>query len=147
VIPSSDSFAAALLSVFATVVGGAAVNPGATVIGRVTLTAADGGMFSGDGARVTLACAADGTTRTEISDEHGAFQFRNVPVDRCSIEADVQGFLAPPVSVVTVAGQVVVTDLDLGVVPLRTGVNVKGTARLQAPQRLRRSCRSDGRWR
>jgi hypothetical protein len=122
----SDAFVAALLTVFATASAGAAVNPSATVRGTVTLTAADEGTFSGAGVRVTLACAVDGTTRTEVSDEQGAFRFLNVPVGRCSIEADVQGFFAPPVSVVTVADQVVATDLHLGVVPLRTGVNASG---------------------
>jgi len=146
-IPICDAFVAAFLTMFATASAGAAVNPSATVIGTVTLTAADGGMFSGEGVRVMLTCAADGTTGTEVSDEHGAFRFLNVPVDRCSIEADVQGFVAPPVSVVTVAGQVVATDLHLGIAPLRTGVNVTGTAPVRAPKRLRRSCRSDGRWR
>ena len=35
----------------------AGVGPNATVVGTVTLTAADGGTFPGDGVRVTLACA------------------------------------------------------------------------------------------
>jgi hypothetical protein len=106
-------------------VGG--VSPGATIVGSVTLTAADGETFPGEGARITLACAADRTTRTEVSDEHGAFRFSNVPADRCSIEADVQGFVAQPVRVVTAAGQVVESDLHLGIAPLRVGVNVGGT--------------------
>jgi Carboxypeptidase regulatory-like domain len=137
----NDAFVAAFLTVLATASTGAAVNPGATVIGTVTLTAADGRTFSGEGARVMLACPADGTTRTEVSDEHGAFRFLNVPVDRCSIEADVQGFVGQTVSVVTVADQVVATDLHLGIAPLRAGVNVKGTAPFPGPKRLRRSCR------
>src|SRR5882672_7614538 len=106
VMPMFDAFVAALLTMFATASTGAAVNSSATVIGTVTLTAADGGTFSVEGARVMLACPGDGTTRTEVSDEHGAFRFLNVPVDRCSIEADVQGFAAPPVSVVTAADQI-----------------------------------------
>jgi len=128
VMPMFDTFVAALLTMFATASTGAAVNSSATVIGTVTLTAADGGTFSVEGARVMLACPGDGTTRTEVSDEHGAFRFLNVPVDRCSIEADVQGFVAPPVSVVTAADQIVATDLHLGIAQLRTGVNVTGTA-------------------
>ena len=146
-IPIYNAFVAASLTVFATASAGAAVNPSATVIGTVTLTAADGGMFSGEGVRVMLTCAADGMTRTDVSDEHGAFRFLNVPVDRCSIETDVQGFVAPPVSMVAVADQILATDLHLGIAPLRTGVNVTGTAPFRAPKRLRRSCRSDGCWR
>jgi hypothetical protein len=117
------AFAAALVP--ASAIGG--VRPSATIVGTVTLTAGDGASFAGEGARVTLACAGDATTRTEVSDEHGRFRFANVPVDRCSIEAAVQGFVAPPVRVVTAADQVVGTDLHLGIVPLRVGVNAGGT--------------------
>ena len=116
--------------------------PSATIAGTVTLTAADGDTFSGEGARVTLECAAGGTTRTEVSDEHGAFRFLNVPVDRCSIEADVQGFFAPPLTVVTAADETVGADLHLGVAPLRVGVIVGGTAPVRVPRILRRSCGS-----
>jgi hypothetical protein len=142
---TSDAFVAALLMLFAAASAGAAADPSAAIIGTVMLTAADGGTFPGEGARVMLTCAANGTTRTDVSDEHGAFRFLDVPVDRCSIEADVQGFLAPPVSVVTVADQVVATDLHLGVAPLRAGVNVKGTAsakRFIRRVRQRRVCHS-----
>jgi hypothetical protein len=120
----------------------AAVSPSATIAGTVTLTAADGETFSGEGARVTLACAADGTTRTGVSDEHGAFRFLNVPVDRCSIEADVQGFVAPPVTVVTAANETACADLHLGIAPLRVGVTVGGTAPVRVPKILRRPCGS-----
>ena len=113
--------------------------PGATIVGTVTLTAADGDTFSGEGARMTLTCAADGTTRTEVSDEHGSLRFLNVPVDSCSIEADVQGFVAPPVTVVTTADETVGADLHLGIAPLRVGVSVGGTASFQEPKMLRRS--------
>jgi len=101
-------------------------SPTATIVGTVTLTAADGTIWAGDGARVILACGAGGT-RTDVADDHGAFRFPNVPVDRCSIEADVQGFLMQPVTVVTAAQRVVGIDLRLGVVPLRVGVNLGGT--------------------
>jgi hypothetical protein len=100
-------------------------------------------MFPGQGARVSLACAADGTTRTEVSDQDGAFRFLNVPVDTCSIQADVQGFVAPPVTVVTAADQIVGSDLHLGIAPLRVGVNVGGTVPSDELKSLRRSCRTD----
>jgi hypothetical protein len=132
-----------LLSACASASAFANVRPSATIVGTVTLTAADGGTFAGEGARVTLACAADETARTEVSDEHGAFSFLNVPVDSCSVEADVQGFVAQPVRVVTVADQVVGTNLNLGIAPLRVGVNVEGSAPLQRSKMPRRSCRSD----
>jgi hypothetical protein len=108
--------------------------PGSAIVGTVTLTAADGRTFAGEGARVTLACLTEGTTRTEVSDEHGAFRFPNVPVDSCSIQADVQGFVAQPVSVVTAADQVSSTVLHLGVAALRVGVNVGGTAPVREPK-------------
>jgi len=117
---------AAVLSAFVPASATAVVSPSATIVGTVTLTAADGTTWAGDGARVILVCGADGTTRTEVADDHGAFRFPSVPVDRCSIEADAQGFLAQPVTVVTTARQVVGIDLHLGVVPLRVGVNVGG---------------------
>src|SRR6202035_3255342 len=94
-------------------------------------------------ARVSLACAADGTTRTEVSDQRGAFRFVNVPIDRCSIQADVQGFVAPPVTVVTAADQIVGSDLHLGIAPLRVGVNVGGTKPPRGLKVPRRSCRLD----
>jgi hypothetical protein len=137
-----------LIVLLATVITGAAsvraiAATGATIVGTVTLTAADGGEFPGEGARVTLACPADGTTRTEVSDQRGAFHFQDVPVDSCSIQADVQGFVGQPVGVVTAAEQVVGTDLHLGIAPLRAGVNVAGTGPVPEPSPLARSCRSD----
>ncbi|SRR6266852_5082691 len=146
----TNSLADIFIVFFATVItAGASLSaiagagPGATIVGTVTLTAADGGTFPGEGARVTLACPADGTTRTAVSDEHGAFRFLNVAVDSCSIQADVQGFAGQPVRVVTAAQQVAGTDLQLGIAPLRVGVNVGGTAPPQEPKMLDRSCRSD----
>jgi hypothetical protein len=123
--------------------------PSATIVGTVTLKAADGATFSGEGARVTLACAADGTARAEVSDEHGMFRFLDVPVDSCSVEADVQGFVAPPITVVTAADGMVVADLHLGIAPLRAGVIVGGTTSVpfRVPKMLRGSpeCGADRR--
>jgi hypothetical protein len=130
---------AAMVTLMAARSAAASGGPGATIAGTVTLMATHGDTFSAEGARVTLACAADGTTRTEISDEHGAFRFLNVPVDSCSIEADVQGFVAPPVTVLTAADGMVVADLRLGSVPLRAGVIVGGTPSVQEPKMPRRS--------
>ena len=118
---------AAVLSGFAPGPAVAIVGPTGTVVGTVTLTAADGSTWAGDGARVVLACGADAITRTGNADDQGVFRFEHVPVDRCSIEADVQGFLAQPVTVVTAAQQVVGIELHLAVEPLRVGVNVGGT--------------------
>ena len=117
---------AAVLSAFAPGAAIAVEDPSGTVVGIVTLTAADGRTWPGDGARVVLACGADGTTRTGNADDQGVFRFPNVPVGRCSIEADVQGFLAQSVTVVTGAQQVVGIELHLAVEPLRVGVNVGG---------------------
>jgi hypothetical protein len=141
--PMQRILVAGALTAFAAASPVAAVSPRGTIVGTVTLTAADGGTFPGQGARVSLACAADGTTRTEVSDQRGAFRFVNVPIDTCSIQADVQGFVAPPVTVVTVADQIVGSDLHLGIAPLRVGVNVGGTVPSDQLKSLRRSCRSD----
>ena len=130
---------AATVILLSAVSAAASGGPSATIVGTVTLTAADGDTFSGEGARVSLTCAADGTTRTEVSNEHGAFRFLNVPVDSCSIEADVQGFVAPPVTVVTGADAMIVADLHLGIAPPRVGVIGGGTASVQEPKMLRRS--------
>jgi hypothetical protein len=137
--PLLNVFIAAAVAAFvpASAIGGG--SPSATIVGTVTLTAADGGTFPGEGARVTLVCAMDGTTKTEVSDEHGAFRFLNVPVGSCSIQADVQGFVAQPIRVVTAADQVAATDLHLGIAPLRVGLNVGGTVPFQELKGLRRS--------
>ena len=142
-IPRYDVFAAVLLSVLTIASNGAVAGPSATVVGTVMLTAADGKTFPGEGARVTLTCAGDAATRTEVSDEHGAFRVVNVSAGRCSIQAEVQGFSAPPVSVVTIVDQVVVADLHLGITPLRSGVTVKGPAPFET-ERVCGSCRSNG---
>ena len=118
---------AAVLSAFVPASAIAVVSPSASIVGTVTLTAADGSIWAGDGARVILACGVDGMARTEVADDLGAFRFPNVPVDRCSIEADVQGFLAAPVTVVMTAQKVVGIELHLGAVPLHVGVNIGGT--------------------
>jgi hypothetical protein len=131
---------AAVLTAFASASAIAGVSRSATIVGTVTLTADDGGTFAGDGARVRLGCPADGTTRTEVADDHGAFRFLSVPVDSCSIEADVQGFVGQPVSVVTAADEVVGTDLHLGLAPLRAGVSVGGTAPFRELKRLPGGC-------
>ena len=132
---------AAVLSAFAPPAVIAGVSPNSTIVGTVTLTAADGSTFPGDGARVTLTCAADGTTTTEVSDEHGAFRFGNVPIDSCSIVADVQGFAARPIRIVTAAEQVAECQLQLGVTPVRVGVTVGGIFPVHKPKTLLGPCR------
>jgi hypothetical protein len=139
--PIHHDFAAAVFTALATASAVAAISPSATIIGTVTLTAADGDTFAGEGVRVALACGTERPIRTEVADEHGTFRFLNVPVDSCSIEADAQGFTAPPVIVVTAAGETVGADVHLGVAPLGVGVSVQGGALLQAPKTLRRSLR------
>jgi len=141
--PLRNVFVAAVLAAFAPVSAIAGDSPSATVAGTVTLTATNGVTFAGEGARVTLACAADAMTRTEVSDEHGAFRFLNVPVDTCSIEADVQGFAAQTMRVVTAADEVARTELRLRIAPLRVGVSLTGSVPLQVPKPLHKSRRSD----
>ena len=120
--------------------GGA--HTGTTIVGTVVLTDAAGETFAGDGVRVLLACGADDVTRTGVGDEHGMFRFLNVPAGSCSIQADVQGFVAPAVLVVTVAGETTEADIHLGVAPLSVGVSVARTAASLPAKRARRSCMS-----
>ena len=136
------SFATALTA-FALAPASAADSPSATVAGTVTLAAADGSTWAGDGARVVLTCGADKTMRAEVADDHGVFRFLNVPFDSCSIEAKVQGFLAQPVTVVIAAQERVGIELHLSVVPLRVGVNVGGTRPFHEPKIPPRSSRSE----
>jgi hypothetical protein len=138
-----DVVVAMVLTAFAPASAIAAVSPGATIVGTVTLTAADGRTWAGDGARVALTCGTDGATRTEVADDDGVFRFLNVPIDSCSIEAEVQGFYMQPIPVVMSDEQVVEVGLHLGVVPLRVGLNVGGTAPVREPRMRPRSCRPD----
>jgi len=138
-------FVAAVLTTCAPGSAVAGVDPSATIAGTVTLTAADGSTWAGDGVRLALACEADGTIRTEVADDRGAFRFLNVPIDRCSIEADVQGFFAQAVTIVTAAGEVAAIELHLDVAPLGIGVNVGGTTPAPERKMLPGTCRSDAR--
>jgi hypothetical protein len=125
--PLLNLLVATVITAVASMSVAAGTAPGAAIVGTVTLTSAEGGTFPGDGARVTLTCAADGTTRTAVADEDGAFRFADLPLDSCSIEADLQGFVGRPVRVVAVANQVVEAYLHLSLASLRVGVNVGGT--------------------
>ena len=136
-------FGATVLAALAPVSATTGVSPSVTIVGTVTLTAADGSTWAGDGARVALVCDEDRTSRTEVADDHGAFRFLNVPFDRCSIEAEMQGFFGQPVTVDIAAQQVVAIALQLGVVPLHVGVNVGGATPIHRPKTLPRSSRSD----
>jgi hypothetical protein len=128
------------LTALASTVSAADVRPGATIVGTVTLTAADGSTWVGGGARVTLACGLDGTTTTVVADDRGAFVFADVPADTCSIEANVQGFVDRPRTVVVAAERVAAIELHLADVPLRVGVNVGGaTPSLESKMRSRSS--------
>jgi hypothetical protein len=49
--------------------------------------------------------------------------------------AQMQGFVAPPISFAVAADQVVATDLHPGIVPVRTVVNVRGIAPWQTRRR------------
>src|SRR4051812_6731129 len=67
---------AALLSAIVPAFAVAGGGPAATIVGTVTLTAADGSTFPGQGARVALTCPREPYHLTEVSDEHGIFRFR-----------------------------------------------------------------------
>jgi len=122
-------------------IAAASVTPGATIVGTVTLTDADGTRWPGEGARVTLACALDRTATTVVANDQGAFSFVDVPADACSIEANVQGFVARPLTVVVAAEQIVGMELHLADVPLRVGVNVGGATPPRESQVRATSCR------
>jgi hypothetical protein len=63
------------------------------VVGTATLTDARGELFDAPGVELTLTCGrTPDQMRVATSDEHGAFRFADLPDDRCSISADLQGF-------------------------------------------------------
>src|SRR5262245_59717932 len=112
--------------------------PHATVVGQVTLTAADGEVFPTSGVRLTLICGTAYAPATVISDDTGAFRFDRVSVGTCSITAELPGF--KPVSAATIVRHQQVTSVDLHLViePLYTGMMVTGAPGL-TPRRQERA--------
>jgi hypothetical protein len=110
-----------------------AQEPAATVVGDVSLTAADGHVFPASGVRLMLTCGTERAPVIEISDERGEFRFANASVARCSLVADLQGFKSASARTVTRNGEVTRLDLHLVVEPVYVGVTVTG----EPPSRLR----------
>jgi Carboxypeptidase regulatory-like domain len=122
-------FFAALLT--ATVVAAAPIGTGAgphgAVAGTVTLTDASGKTFDAPGVRLTLTCAATpDAVQVSTSDDHGAFRFRDVLPDRCSIDAELQGFASATALAVVRVGDTVHAAIHLDIAPVDTGVRVVG---------------------
>lgn len=120
----ATAFAAMLAA--AEPIGNAAGSRGA-VAGTVTLTDASGKRFDAPGVRLTLTCTATpDAAQVAISDDHGTFRFRGVLPDRCSIDADLQGFASATALAVVRAGDTVDVAVHLDIAPVRSGITVAG---------------------
>jgi hypothetical protein len=107
---------------------GAGAGSHGTVAGTVTLTDASGQAFDAPGVRLTLTCAATpDATRVATSDDHGTFRFRDVPPDRCSIDAELQGFASTTALTAVSAGETVHVAMHLDTAPAGTGIRVGGS--------------------
>jgi len=97
------------------------------VAGTVALTDASGKTFDAPGVRLTLTCAATpDAAQVSTSDDHGAFRFRDVLPDRCSIDADLEGFANKTALAVVRAGDTVHVAIHLDIAPVGTGIGVVG---------------------
>jgi Carboxypeptidase regulatory-like domain len=95
------------------------------IVGTVTLTDARDEAFDAPGVRLTLTCTTMPTaTRVAISDDHGAFRFIDVPPDRCSITADLQGFAAATEFAVVRRAETARVAMHLDVAAVGAGVQV-----------------------
>jgi hypothetical protein len=111
---------------------------GATLIGRVSLTAADGRRFPAPGTRLTLTCATQSAPLIETSDETGKFRFGHARSDTCEIVAQLQGFRSTSTAVVMLDQEITNVELHLDVEPVFTGVMVTG----KPPSTPRSRCRA-----
>jgi hypothetical protein len=100
----------------------------ATIDGVVTLTTTDGEAFAAPGVRLTLNCAAEAVSSTEVSDGQGEFRFADVPADACSITTDLQGFATVTIEVDTTAGGIAGLELHLETKPIFSGLTLTGDA-------------------
>jgi Carboxypeptidase regulatory-like domain len=97
------------------------------VAGTVTLTDASGQAFDAPGVRLTLKCdATPDATRAAVSDDRGTFRFRDVLPDRCSIDADLEGFANKTALAVVRAGETADVAMHLDIAPMGTGLRVLG---------------------
>jgi hypothetical protein len=97
---------------------------GGSVFGRVRLTAADGTVVAGQGVQVSLTCEPGDFEQLGHSDEHGAFSFSGVPVGRCTLATDLQGFRARKIAIAVDGRRQV--QLQLEPEPIYAGVLVTG---------------------
>jgi hypothetical protein len=117
----------------------AAQEPAATVVGSVSLSAADGQVVQVPGVRLTLTCETDRTGLSETSDDRGEFRFTNVPADTCSLVADLQGFKSASATAVMQVLEITTVEFHLDVEPIYTGMTVTG----EPPSGHRRPRRGD----
>jgi hypothetical protein len=110
----------------------------AMLIGRVSLTAADGRIFLAPGSRLTLTCVTQPAPLIEMSDARGEFRFVHAGSDTCEIVAQLQGFRSASAAVVMREGGISHVEFHLELEPLFTGVTVTG----RPPSRPRSRCRA-----
>jgi hypothetical protein len=120
---------------------GASGDQRAAIDGVVTLTTTDGEVLAAPGVRLTLNCAAEAVSSTEVSDEQGEFRFADVPADVCSITTDLQGFTTVAVEVDTTTGGIADLELHLETKPIFSGLTLTGEApNLRRLSRTPRRC-------
>jgi hypothetical protein len=92
------------------------------------------------GAKVTVADEAKGTTRTAITKEVGEYQVLLLPPSTYEVKVDKQGFTPKRVSIQVTVGQVAVLDFQLAIGAVSSTVEVSAaTTRLIETERVQQS--------
>jgi hypothetical protein len=97
-----------------------------SVTGTVAIPAADGQPSLVPGVTLMLTCADAQTPQAGVTDEHGAFQFSDIPVGACTLQADLQGFKSATRQLVVSAGHTTEAILKLELDTVHEEVNVTG---------------------
>jgi hypothetical protein len=98
-----------------------------SVIGTVTLRAADGQLAAMPGVTVTLTCGND-QAWTEVSNEEGEYRFDNVPVGDCSMVASMDGAASDAKAITVASDQVTEASLALALQQVSQEVTVTASA-------------------
>jgi hypothetical protein len=94
-----------------------------SVVGAVTLTAADGADFLAAGVRLIVTCESERFQQIAISDDEGMFRLERLPPRGCTLVTELQGFRSASAEIQ--AGQTRL-QFHLEVEPIGTGVTITG---------------------
>ena len=94
-----------------------------SVVGAVTLTAADGAGFLAADARLIVTCEFERFEQIAISDDEGMFRLERLPPRGCRLVTELQGFRLASADIQ--AGQTRL-QFHLEVEPIGTGVTITG---------------------